>query len=193
MWRRKVDMQSRFFNQDRIIDFPESRYKYVREPIGKIFKEDGLRDLIKSIRDIWFNGGYVASVGDRVTSTLTSIGIIPDIAVIDRMEMRRPVNIVDDTYFNRVYYGVNPKGKINLGLCRIIVEALKNHPSLIIISGEEDLVGFPVVLTLPIGSAFIYGMPKVGISFVYIDSMLKLKAYSLIRDIIEDTGGLDYG
>lgn len=177
-------MLSRYFNQDKIIVFPESRYKFVREPIGTVFRESEIDKLVEYVRDVWFRGGFVASVGDRVTSTMLELGLIPDIAVIDLKEKRRRVSLVDRSLFNKVFYGSNPRGRINLGLYRLIVEALRHHPSIIIIDGEEDLVGFPAVLALPNGSAFIYGLPGVGLSFVNIDPDIKFRALNLIRDLL---------
>ena len=71
-----------------------------------------------------------------------------------------------------------------MGLCSLIRKRLDNRPWLFIVEGEEDLVGFPVVLALPIGSAFIYGAPDVGAVYVDISDDIKQEALSILMMVL---------
>ena len=176
-------MPSKYCKSNIILRFPEERQSLVRRPLGDVYVDDTLDDMILRIKNIWSKGLYIASVGDRVTHSLLKKGIVPDIGIIDRQEKRGEAPYIDESMFNTVLKGVNRQGTVNLGLCRVIEEALEKRPSLIVIDGEEDLVGFPVVLTLPIGSAFIYGQPNVGAVFVEITEAVKKHARELLDSL----------
>ena len=177
-------MPSKYCKESNIVlRFPEERQRLVRRPLGDVYVDDTLDAMILRIKDIWSRGLYVASVGDRVTYSLLEKGVVPDIGIIDRQEKRGEAPIIDESLFNTVLTGVNRQGTVNLGLCRVIEEALEKRPTLIIIDGEEDLVGFPVVLTLPTGSAFIYGQPNVGAVFVEITEAVKNHARELLESL----------
>ncbi len=176
-------MPSRCSKYKGVLKFPEERQVLVRTPLGDVYVDETFNSLVQRIRRIWSRGFYIASVGDRVTYSLLDHGIVPDIAVIDMQEKRSEAPYIDQSLFNKVLHGVNEKGTINMDLCPVIEEALESRPTLIIIKGEEDLVGFPIVLALPIGSAFIYGQPDVGAVFVEIDERVKEHAEQLLRNL----------
>jgi len=152
---------------------PEAR-KYLSKPLGELYtteKLDILRDILVEIRR---EGRHlIASVGDRVTKTLMDWGIIPDIAVVDCMERRRPVNIIDDSRFNRVYFVDNMRGYINMAIKDLVRRVLNDKPVLIKVGGEDDLVGIPIIYSLNHGDVMVYGQPKQGIVLVRVTPMLK--------------------
>lgn len=96
------------------------------------------------------------------------------------MERRKPVNLVDESHFNSVWYVDNRRGSINMAIKDLIVNVLNDTPVLIKVGGEDDLVGIPVIYSLPEGSLMLYGQPKKGIVAVDVTSMLKSELDKII-------------
>ncbi len=177
-------MPSKLCDKNIVIEFPEEYFVYVRRIIGDLFNEQNYRDIRYRVYSTWKHGGYVATVGDRVTHDLLDLGIVPDIAIIDRKEKRGSAPTIGIELFNGYDLVINKKSTINMGLCSLIKRRLVNKPWLFVVEGEEDLVGFPVVLALPIGSAFIYGAPNVGAVYVDITEDIKREAKSILMRIL---------
>lgn len=161
--------------------FSEELFEEVRKPLGKVYTQESFHEIVNEIAETRSKGLFVATVGDRVTQSLLSIGIVPDVAVIDMKERRERVALIDRRSFSRVLNAINEKGTINMNLCRVIRDSLKYRPVLIVIEGEEDLVGFPVVLALPVGSLMLYGLPDVGVVTVRVDDAVKEHAWKLLK------------
>ena len=176
-------MQSECCRFKGVFSFPENRQEKVRVPFGDIYTDKNFNKLRSKIKDIQSKGKYIASVGDRVTYFLLKNNIVPDIGVIDGKERRGNAPYISHSYFNRVYQAYNEKGTVNMNLCCFIKNILRERPVLLIIKGEEDLVGFPVTLALSIGSAFLYGQPNVGAVLVYIDEEVKEQAIQLLNSL----------
>ena len=174
-------MRFRYFNKTSYISLTDYSRKKVAVPVGKLYTPENFNKLLKDLEAIREANGLVSTVGDRVTYTLVSNDIIPDVAVIDGKERRALVSLVDFSLFNKVIYVENKKGYINLALVELLKEEIENRPILLYVRGEEDLVGFPIVMTLPVGSCMLYGQPKRGIVFVKIDVDVKKLASSLIE------------
>ncbi len=167
-------MPSRYYDVRNYIEISIEARKYLSKPLGELFpaeKLPQLRDLLIEMRSR--EDGFIASVGDRVTKTLIDWGIIPDVAVVDCMERRRPVNIVDEAVFKEVFYVDNMRGYINMAIKDLVDKALADRPVLIKVGGEDDLVGIPVIYSLRDGSIMIYGQPKQGIVLVRVTPTLK--------------------
>lgn len=165
----------------------KNEYGRVRVPFGNVYSDENFYEAASIIKETWSKGKYVASVGDRVTYTLLKNRIVPDIGVIDGKEKRGEAPIIDYSCFNRVYRSRNEKGTINMDICCLIKNILRYKPVILVIEGEEDLVGFPIVLALPIGSVFLYGQPDVGAVLVYIDEEIKNKAAVLLNTLKKKT------
>ena len=181
-------MQSGLCDIDRVIPFREEYYNIVRRIIGELFNDSNYPRIRDRVYSIWEKGGYVATVGDRVTFDLINLGIVPDLAFIDRKEKRGEAPTIDLSLFNGYDIVVNEKGTINMGLCKLIRMRLSDRPWIFLVEGEEDLIGFPVVIALPVGSAFIYGAPNLGAVFVEISEEIKGEAISLISRMLEESG-----
>ena len=179
-------MPSGYCDLDREIVFKEEYYGLVRRILGDLYSGEDFPRIRDRVHETWARGGYVATVGDRVTHDLLGIGIVPDIAFIDLREKRGEAPAIDRSFFNGYEYVVNRKGTINLGICRLILRRLGDRPWLFIVEGEEDLVGFPVVLALPIGSSFIYGAPGMGAVYVEVTEEIKGEAISIISRLLEE-------
>lgn len=182
-------MLSRYCKEGRVYLLSGGKESYIKDPLGPVYTNENIADLLAKIKDTWNREKFVSAVGDRVTFTLLNHGIVPDLAVIDEKEKRGKGPKINRDVFNKVFYAVNKKGTINMGLCRLIIEGLENSPSLIVIDGEEDLVGFPVVLSLPNGSLFIYGQPDVGMVAVEVNEYVKRAAESILDGLELLKGG----
>jgi len=172
-------MRSRYYKDKKYIEFSHSLRGIVSKPVGTLYKPDKIINLINKLLKCK-SKGYIASVGDRVTYTLINHNMIPDIGVIDGKEMRRKVSLVDIEKFNLIIYVENKPGLVNIAIYDIIRKNLASIPILIYVDGEEDLVGFPVIFALPIGSCMIYGQPGEGIVYIEIDRAVKYRAMTLL-------------
>jgi len=173
-------MRYKYFKEVKYISLPESsRYK-VSAPLGTLYTPDKIDELVKKIISFRNKGRLVSSVGDRVTYTLISNDFIPDIAVIDGKEMRTKVSLVDINLFKLVIYVENRQGYVNIAIANVLKDNIESRPLLLFVKGEEDLVGFPIVLALPIGSYMLYGQPGKGIVLVEIDEEAKERTKNLL-------------
>jgi len=174
-----VTMRLRYYSDRRYVRISSEARTYLSKPLGKLYRPDGLEEL----RDTLYKARAsfkLASVGDRVTKTLIDWSITPDIAVIDCMERRRPVNIVDESLFNLIIYVDNRRGMVNLSITDIIRKNLARAPILLKVGGEDDLVGIPVIMALDDGDIMLYGQPNEGIVLVEVTSKLKKRLEELI-------------
>ena len=167
-------MPSRYYDVRSYIEISPDARKYLSKPLGELYPPENL-DLLRNILFEIRRGGrnIIASVGDRVTKTLIDWDIIPDIAVVDCMERRRPVNIVDEKRFKEVFYVDNMRGYINMAIKDLVRKVLSLKPVLIKVGGEDDLVGIPIIYSLDNGDVMIYGQPKQGIVLVRVTPTLK--------------------
>lgn len=132
---------------------------------------------------------YLITVGDVVTLTCISNGIIPKVSIMDLKTLRKEENLLKlklsdvAEHFNEVLYVENPPGYINL----CIVDKLKrilNKPGkfLVIVKGEEDLLILPILLFSPLGAKVIYGIPNVGVGVFIVTKEI----ISIVKSIVEN-------
>jgi len=167
-------MQSRYYDVRHYIEVSAKAREYLSKPLGRLYTPDelhSLKTLLRKVRDV--GDRVIASVGDRVTKTVIDWGVIPDIAVIDCMERRRPVNLINTELFKHVYYVDNIRGYINMAIKDLVEKVLKYKPVLIKVGGEEDLVGIPIIYSLGYRDVMIYGQPGKGVVYVEITERLK--------------------
>lgn len=89
------------------------------------------------------------TVGDIVTRSMIWAGVKPDLSIIDGKTLRGPEQKVEyDT--EKKYTLVNPAELITATAWKVINKALKESKrTLIVVEGEEDLLGIPVTLLAP--------------------------------------------
>ncbi|MCF2136855.1 MAG: DUF359 domain-containing protein [Candidatus Thorarchaeota archaeon] len=121
----------------------------------------------------------VITVGDVTSATLIEAGAKPDLCIVDGSTKR---GIYDKTItLQREYRIYNPAAAIYPEAWSTIGTALRDrHQSLIFVEGEEDLLGFPVVLLAPEGSVMLYGQPDKGIVWVPVTEENKSRARALL-------------
>lgn len=156
----------------------EDDLEVLRMVHGKLFEDD-------SSFVVWLDERKdpIVTIGDRVTFTLLSLGIVPDLAIIDMMERRRP--IIEEhrralDYMSRELKCENPAGVVTKALWNAVSEGLREPPTRVVVSGEEDLAAIPVTMLAPLGSVVVYGIPGRGMVAYAINEEHKRAVSSLL-------------
>ncbi|MHA1771607.1 MAG: DUF359 domain-containing protein [Candidatus Thorarchaeota archaeon] len=124
----------------------------------------------------------VITVGDVTSATLIDAGASLDLCIVDGSTKR---GIYDKVItLQREYRIYNPAAVIYPEAWSTIDTALQDkQQSLIFVEGEEDLLGFPVVLLAPEGSVMLYGQPNKGIVWVPVTEENKNRARALLEQM----------
>lgn len=123
------------------------------------------------------------TVGDATTGRLVSLGLIPDVAVVDGKEKRitRPFPAYDVTTELRCS---NMQGSIMDDSVAVLRQALSApKPVRVLVEGEEDLLTLPLICMAPHGSVILYGQPNEGIVIVTIGEEIVKKSKDLMDRI----------
>ncbi|HOT03046.1 MAG TPA: GTP-dependent dephospho-CoA kinase family protein [Methanolinea sp.] len=164
-----------------MLRLPESHRHLFRSPFGTLVPD--IADLADTLQ-----GRRIYTVGDVVTGNVLSMGIIPDVAVIDGHTMRSPCGRAPEV-FPRVFHARNPPGTITEMLVEALAKAVACPPALVFVDGEEDLAVIPLVLVAPEGGLILYGQPSQGVVVREIDEEARGTAKSLLGCFIEESGG----
>ena len=125
-------------------------------------------------------------VGDVVCSNFLNHGYKPWACIVDLRSERHALppglRRLFLTSFGLVIEVENPPGM----LCNEALEAVKRlavqGPGLLMVKGEEDLLGLAVLLEAPIGSYLVYGIPpRRGIAIIPVNHENRAKARSLVE------------
>jgi uncharacterized protein (UPF0218 family)/phosphopantetheine adenylyltransferase len=138
----------------------------LKTPKGDVFHvKDGPpeKGVVEKIQDQ--NPVMVIAVGDVTCSTILDEGYTPEVCVVDGITKRGP--------YERIFKGdieycvYNPPAVLYPETWSAIDTAIHDDlHSIVIVEGEEDLMGFPAVLLAPDNSVLLYGQPDVGIVWV---------------------------
>lgn len=161
-----------------MLRLPNGLKEELKKPQGELLSGDAAVSVVAKAKA---GGAPVISVGDRVTCELLSAGVTPDVAVIDGLEMRKPVELVDRGAFVEAFELVNDRGTLNLEGVNVIRSALEHAPSLVLVRGEEDLLGIAAVLAAPEGALVVYGQPSAGVVVVNVDEETKVKFTKIVK------------
>ena len=122
----------------------------------------------------------VVAVGDVTCATLESQGIIPGVRIVDGITKRGKYE--GQFKAKKEYHVYNPPAVIFPEVWSAIATGIKeNDDTLIVVDGEEDLLGFPAVLLAPIGSVVVYGQPDVGIVWIPVTLENKSRAKAFLK------------
>lgn len=155
--------------------FSEKIRKELKKPFGKIIR---INTKLKAQKNI-------IAVGDASVYALLKTGIMPKISIVDFLVNRKPAfQNLSQLGFGSANPDVivkNAPGQISKELIETVDKALKkNHSSVILVSGEEDLAVIPALLLAPLGSTIIYGQPKKGAVQVTVTPESKDKLNALL-------------
>ncbi len=174
--------------------------KTSKNELKKLFKEHNFIKLNKKTREMLSGShgkilsgkkfvkliskrkNYVITVGDMVTLTAISAGIIPNMAIFDLKTERRKI---DGTKIIKAYKNIekvkNPAGEITRELFSVISKNLGKKRIGIKVSGEEDLAA-PLCITLSDYNTIIaWGIPGKGINALRINEKRIRHALSIIK------------
>ena len=155
----------------------------LKSPKGEVFAaKDGPPEkrVVTKIREE--SPECVIAVGDVTSSTLLKEGFTPEVMIVDGITKRGPFE--EQFTADRVYKIFNPAAVIYPEAWSVIDTAINDDAnSLIIVEGEEDLMGFPAVLLAPEGSAVLYGQPDVGIVWIPINKENRKIASDLLEQM----------
>ena len=155
----------------------------LKTPKGEVFAvKDGPPEkrVVQKIRED--QPDCVIAVGDVTASTLLKEGYTPRVMIVDGITKRGPFE--EQFTAERVYTIFNPQAVIYPEAWSVIDTAIHDDAnSLILVEGEEDLMGFPAVLLAPDNSVVLYGQPNVGIVWVPVHKENKKLARSLLKEM----------
>jgi len=157
---------------------PERERQCLKKPFGTVYK-----DISETLSLL--SGKKVYAVGDVVTHRLLGYGILPTLAIIDQRTMRTPCTRIPE-YQSHRFSARNPPGTITEELIDSIKQALQKEPSIIVVTGEEDLAVIPVVLEASEGGVLLYGQPHEGVVLREIDKGAKQDARMLLSRFVRD-------
>jgi uncharacterized protein (UPF0218 family) len=153
----------------------------LKDPFGEFIADGDVSE--QRIRAAINGTKLVVTVGDATTDKLTTLKIIPDIAVIDKVE-RRSLSTRQIDYQAKELRCANPRGTITQEAVAVLQQAIwGDHPVMVIVDGEEDLLVLPLVQMLPEGSVVLYGQPLEGLVVVNITESKKAEAKDLMDRI----------
>lgn len=161
------------------VKIPQGLREKLREPYGDIFKD--IRKAAESMK-----GTDIIAVGDFVSFSLYSIGVIPRIFVVDgkvrRKPFRKKIPLDYDTVKSK-----NDPGFISKNLWMSVQKALgMKNPAKIQVDGEEDMAALPIILMAKKGSSVIYGLHDKGACVIRIDDDSRKAARNLLRKIVSE-------
>lgn len=153
----------------------------LKSPKGEVFAvKDGPPEkrVVSKIRDE--SPSCVIAVGDVTSSTILKEGFTPEVMIVDGITKRGPFE--EQFLADRIYKIYNPAAVIYPEAWSAIDTAIHDETdSLIVVEGEEDLMGFPAVLLAPDDSAVLYGQPDVGIVWIPVNEDNR----KISRDLLE--------
>lgn len=155
---------------------PEHR-RLLQQPFGLLFSE--FSDLLPNI-----SGRFLCTVGDVVTHSALSRGILPDIGVIDGFTMRSPYLSMPELS-GHILQVKNPAGSITDELVETLSRAACESPCMVMVEGEEDLAVLPLVGIVPIGSVILYGQPNEGVVLCEVSIEMRERAKVLLSYFVE--------
>lgn len=149
---------------------PKDNREALKTPKGDVYaKRDGSPEerVAQKIGDE--QPPKVISVGDVTTHTLLQEEYTPDVMIVDGITKRGPFDA--EFQAEKTYLIYNPAAAIYPEAWSAIDTAIHaEETALVMVDGEEDLLGFPAVLLAPPGSVVLYGQPDVGIVWIPINA-----------------------
>ncbi len=162
---------------DRDVSIPAAMRDELREPYGDLFTDIG-----KAAARM--KGSGIIAVGDYVSHSLYSAGVMPRIFVVDGKVRRKPF----DKKIPLEYGTVTAKNQPGQ-LSREMWDAAKRSvgmdvPARVVVDGEEDMAVLPFVLLAGEGTFVIYGLFDKGACVIKVDEDAKRTARNLLKRIV---------
>jgi len=127
------------------LKLPENLREDLKIPLGDLINDIDVNN--KNIQTKINPKSIIITVGDKTTENIISLGIRPQIQIIDGLEKRNQRDIPLDDKINTVLTCKNPPGEITQESIQTIQKAFSSDPPIrIIVDGEEDLLVLPVCI-----------------------------------------------
>ncbi len=165
-----------------VVELPEKIRGELKDPLGPIYTDPTalLADATTPI----------ITVGDMVTYHLLAAGRRPDVAFIDTMTKRSPVDqeILDAIDgFDHQFSVVNPPAVLTTELLNTINEVFTLDGTVVVtVDGEEDLATLPVIVAAPDAASIVYGQPDEGMVLAIVDDALRAHCWELLHKMDGD-------
>lgn len=162
-----------------MLKLPDEVRPLLKHPLGQLFSS--VTTAIEYLQQL--RPTRLIAVGDIVTAELLEAGLKLDVAVVDFVVMRSPVDKkirrTIDLFDAKIVRVKNPAGTITQELRAVLDEA--KPPLKIIVDGEEDLATLPAVLSAPLGSVVVYGQPYKGVVIVEVTESTRREFEALLE------------
>jgi hypothetical protein len=168
---------------------PQKMRKELKQPLGELITEEPTMELLRRIENE--RPPLVILIGDFCVQEALAKGFIPDISIIDGLNLREPfpeVTIPNAKIINAnnppanitIDAWINLKKSIQLQQ-KTLAQKKTERPILLLITGEEDLLVLPAVIEAPLRSYVVYGQPHEGIVLIKVTINTKNKCKKLIE------------
>lgn len=169
-----------------MLKLPTSLRKELKQPLGQLHKsidqiEEALKNQINEEK-------LIIGIGDVTSMNLVNIGVIPQIAIVDNLTQREPIEH-NLNHTNNIKYVNNPAGVLTDKLIQVCIESIEEasceNQIIIQVDGEEDLSVIPCVLNSPKDTMILYGQPNEGIVLVTVEKAYN-KAQNYYKQLIKE-------
>jgi hypothetical protein len=162
------------------LKLPENLREDLKIPLGDLINDIDVNN--KNIQTKINPKSIIITVGDKTTENIISLGIRPQIQIIDGLEKRNQHSIPLDDKINTVLTCKNPPGEITQESIQTIQKAFSSDPPIrIIVDGEEDLLVIPVCIAAPENSVVMYGQPNEGLVIVHVTPEIREKVQKILN------------
>ena len=159
---------------------PENLREDLKIPLGDLINDIDVNN--KNIQTKINPKSIIITVGDKTTENIISLGIRPQIQIIDGLEKRNQHSIPLDKEINTVLTCKNPPGEITQESIQTIQKAFSSDPPIrIIVDGEEDLLVIPACIAAPENSVVMYGQPNEGLVIVHVTPEIREKVQKILN------------
>jgi len=172
----------------RLLLLPDELRSSLKEPLGRLYKGNGLECITAMEKELLFAKKVVA-IGDMTAFYLLKASIVPDLLVVDNKTKRMPVSdhiikMLDHESYKTVRVK-NPAATVSKDLIDLIQDSLNSDEHVkIVVEGEEDLATLPAILCAPMGSVVVYGQPNEGSVLVNVTPERKLYIEEFMKRMI---------
>ena len=172
----------------RLLLLPDELRSSLKEPLGRLYKGNGLECITAMEKELLFAKKVVA-IGDMTAFYLLKASVVPDLLVVDNKTKRMPVSdhiikMLDHESYKTVRVK-NPAATVSKDLIDLIQDSLNSDEHVkIVVEGEEDLATLPAILYAPMGSVVVYGQPNEGSVLVNVTPERKLYIEEFMKRMI---------
>lgn len=159
---------------------PDELRPRLKEPLGPVHDADEAYETLRKAL-------FVITIGDVTTLEMVERGIEPRVAVVDFKTQREKD---DDLRQQLIQVGErtvevdNPAAEITSELWDALAKAIgEDVPTLIKVTGEEDLATLPAVLLAPEGAFVAYGQPGEGVVTIEVDDETREMVKTILAEM----------